>query len=131
MLRQFHLRSKDGSPVIGRDPLVLVVGLSIVPDVPVPLGAVFRLSTLLEPGVLMVRFASVNLTRKETYLVTTVINNQVHDELHTTLVTGIFDLLPVFQCTVLRVDFLVVGNVVAHIGLRGLIHGGKPDDIDT
>ena len=109
----------------------MVVGLSIVPDVPVPLGAVFRLSALLEPSVLMFRFNSCRLTRRETYLVTTVINNQVHDELHTTLVTGIFDLLPVLQGTVLRVDFLVVGNVVAHIGLRGLVHGGKPDDIDT
>jgi hypothetical protein len=52
------LRSKDGPPVVGWDPLALVVGLAIVPDVPVPLGAIFGLSALLEPGVLMVRLAS-------------------------------------------------------------------------
>jgi hypothetical protein len=52
------LRSEDGPPVIGRDPLALVVGLAIVPDIPIPLWAIFGLSALLEPGVLMVRLAS-------------------------------------------------------------------------
>jgi hypothetical protein len=52
------LRSEDGPPVIGWDPLALVVGLAIVPDVPIPLWAIFGLSALLKPGVLMIRLAS-------------------------------------------------------------------------
>jgi hypothetical protein len=52
------LRSEDGPPVVGWYPLALIVGLAIVPDVPVPLWAIFGLSALLEPGVLVVRLAS-------------------------------------------------------------------------
>jgi hypothetical protein len=58
MSRQFDLRSKDGSPVVGWDPLAFIVGLAIVPDIPIPLWAIFGLSALLEPSVLMIRLAS-------------------------------------------------------------------------
>lgn len=68
---------------------------------------------------------------RETHLVRAVVDHEIHDELHAPLMTGILDLLPVVQGTVTRVDILVVRDVVAHVGLRRLVHWREPDDIDA
>lgn len=66
-----------------------------------------------------------------THLVAAVVDDEVHDQLHASLVAGIFDLLPVVKCAVSGVNILIVRDVVAHVGLGGLVHRREPDDVDA
>jgi hypothetical protein len=59
------------------------------------------------------------------------VHNEIHDELHPTFVTSIFDLLPIIKSTVPRVNVLVIRDIVAHVRLGGFVNGGEPDNVDT
>jgi hypothetical protein len=75
--------------------------------------------------------ANTQLADLKAYLVTAVVDDEIHDQLHAPLVTCILDLFPVLQSTISRVDLLIVGDIVTHVGLRRLVHWREPYDIDT
>jgi hypothetical protein len=46
-------------------------------------------------------------------------------------VHGIFHGLPIIEGTIPLVNISVVGDVIAHVRLRGFVDGGEPNNIDT
>ncbi len=57
----------------------------------------------------------------KTHLLRAVIDNEIHDKLHSLLMDGIQYLFPVLKRPIPRVDISVVRDVVSHIGLRRLV----------
>lgn len=66
-----------------------------------------------------------------TYLFAAMIDNQVHDKLHPLRVTSIADRFPILHRSIPGIDRLIVGDIIAHVGLRRLVDGREPDDINA
>ena len=88
-------------PVVRRVTVALLIIPSRLPNIPIPILIVLGAARLLEP--LM--------------LVASMVDNQVHEKLHTALVTALNQLLDVRDRAILIRDAVVVGNVVSHIDL--------------
>ena len=93
--------AKVSAPIVRRlaGPVGVVSGRP--PDIPVPLGTVFRAPGLAEPGV----------------LVGGMVDHEVEDDPHAAGVTGLDESFGIGDGAVGRVDVFVVGDVVAHIVL--------------
>lgn len=119
-----QLTAEDGGPIVGGVPLALVIYHGLPPYVPVPLAA--RLgSRFFEPRMLrwLVSYYARSgrrgkLRSHNTYLIGSVVDYQIHDELHVPAVQFGDELLHVLQFPVGWMDSTVVGNIVAHIDLR-------------
>lgn len=85
--------------------IALLIILCRLPNIPIPILVVFRAPGLLEP--LM--------------LVASVINHQIHEELHPPLMTSLDELLDICDRAVLVGDAVVICDVIAHINLRRLV----------
>ncbi len=91
-----------------------VGGDPVVPDVPVGLGVCARAGGLFEPLV----------------LVGGVVQHHVQHDADVALLCLGLQLVEVGKRAVLRIDVLVVGDVVAEVDLRRRIHGRNPDRIN-
>ena len=97
------------------DPRVLVAVRRVGPHVPVALGRAGRgLARPLEPRV--VRGGMVH--------------DEVGDDAQAALVCGLHEGLDVVDRPVVRVDLVVVGDVVAAVAQRAGVHRQQPDDVD-
>lgn len=62
-------------------------------------------------------------------LVARMVDDQVHQQLHAPLVAARDEVFHIFDGPILRIDAVVVGNVVAHVHLRRLVGRRQPDYI--
>lgn len=60
--------------------------------------------------------------RQNPYLIRGVIDNEVHHQLHPSLLQLRYQIIHIFISSVPRVNGFVIGNVVAHIGLWTFVH---------
>ena len=104
---------EQGDPVVRRQAVALLVVLRVSPDVIVVVGVVPGLAGLLEPHA----------------LVRGVVDDEVHEDLHAALVGGVEELLEQLQVAVLRVDVIVVRDVVPVVRLGRRVDGGEPDGV--
>ena len=96
---------EEGDPVVRLPPVP-----AVPPDVVVAVGIVLALARLREPPV----------------LVGGVVHHQIHDELDVPLVHLPQQLVKVLHGAELRHDLLIVPNVVAHVGVGGVVYGAEP-----
>lgn len=101
------------NPVVGRVSVALLVILWRLPDVPVPELIVLGASGLLEP----------------VDLVTGMVHNKVHKELHPPVVASFDQGLDIGDRTVFIGNAVVVGNVIAHVHLGRLVRRTEPDNV--
>lgn len=117
---QDHLPSKHRHPITARPPFAFRAVLGWTPDIPGSLGVVFDILSC-EPHVL--RPSSLNYAVKdstagspaETDLITGMVDDKIHDQLHTPLMDLFSQLVPVFLRAVTGIDVPVVRDVVPHI----------------
>nr|CAA83994.1 ORF [Saccharomyces cerevisiae] len=108
--------TKERSPIVGRNWITfLIVTLWRSPEKPVTLWISLRRSTLLEPFMLF----------------RTVVDNQVNNNLDTSLMSFFYHLETILIGTVTWPNLLIVGNIVTHIFLRRVIKWAHPYRIDT
>lgn len=100
-------------PIRWLDPVTALVKSSISPDIVVRERVVLALLALLEPGM----------------LITCVIDDQVQDQFHVSLVHFGNELVHVRHGAVFRPDIFVITDIVAHVVLRTVVHWRKPDVI--
>ena len=60
-----------------------------------------------------------------------VVDDQVHNQLHVTLLDLFDEIVNICQRSITRIDILIVSDVVAHISLRALVDWGHPNNIDA
>ena len=101
------------NPVVGRVSVALLVILWRLPDVPVPKLIVLGASGLFEP----------------LDLVTGMVHDKVHKELHPPVMASFDQRLDIGDRTVFISNAVVVGNVIAHVHLRGLVRRAEPDNV--
>ncbi len=119
--------AEDGDPVVGRDTAFMLVaflicgdvgavgGDAVVPDVPIMLGVGAGAGGFDEPLV----------------LVGGVVEDHVQDDADVALLALGDEVVHVGEGAVLRVNGLVVGDVVAEVDLGGRVHGRDPDGVDA
>lgn len=88
---------------------------TIAPDVPVALRIVQRGARLLEPGV----------------LIGGVVQNDVHDDADAERSRALEQVIKIADGAVLRIDGLIMGDVIPEIDLRRRVHGRDPDRVDA
>ena len=103
---------KKAGPVVGGLPLA-PDGLPRPPDVVVVIGVVLPLFALQKPGVLVGR----------------VVHHQVHKDPQAPLMGALQHLLEQLQIAVVRVDVLVVRDVVAEVRVGRGVEGREPDGV--
>ena len=99
-------------PVVGRQPAA-AQALAGAPVIVIVIGIVPALLALKKPGV----------------LVGAVVHHQVHEDLQPPVVGLGQDLLEQLQIAEIRVDILIVGDVVAVIRVGRGVNGGEPDGV--
>jgi len=106
---------EEGPPVGGLRPGLAanVPGAGVTPDVPVALGIIPRGARLDEPRV----------------FIGGMVDDQVHDEAHAAFVDVREQAVEVRERPKHRVDVVVVGDVVAVVGLRGGVDRREPQDV--
>ena len=106
---------EEGPPVVGLRPGLAanVPGAGVTPDVPVALGIIPRGARLDEPRV----------------FIGGMVDDQVHDEAHAAFVDVREQAVEVRERPKHRVDVVVVGDVVAVVGLRGGVDRREPQDV--
>ena len=104
---------EQGDPVVRRQAVAFLIVLRVSPDVVIVVGVVARFAGLFEP------FA----------LIGGVVDDEVHEDLHAALVGVVQKLFEKLQVTVLRVDVIVVGNVVPVVRLGRRVDGREPDGV--
>ena len=97
------------------DPRLFVLLVRVRPDVPVALGVVRARARLLEPRVVARR----------------VVHDEVGDDAQPALVRGLDELADVLDRPVVGMDVVVVGDVVAAVAQRRLVHRQQPDAVDA
>lgn len=102
------------NPVVGRLAIALLIILRRLPDIPVTVLVILGAARLFEPFM----------------LIASVVDDQIHEEFHTALVAPGNQLLDIFNCAILIGDAVVVGNIIAHVHLRGFVRWTQPNDID-
>lgn len=101
------------NPVVGRVSVALLVILWRLPDIPVPKLIVLGASGLFEP----------------LDLVTGMVHDKVHKELHPPVMASFDQRLDIGDRTVFISNAVVVGNVIAHVDLGGLVRRTEPDNV--
>ena len=101
------------NPVVGRVSVALLVILWRLPNIPVPKLIVLGASGLFEP----------------LDLVTGMVHDKVHKELHPPVMASFDQRLDIGDRTVFISNAVVVGNVIAHVHLRGLVRRAEPDNV--
>lgn len=104
-----------GNPIVRRLTVTILVVTGRPPDVPVPVLVILGASGLLKPFV----------------LVTGVIDHQIHEKLHAPLMAALDQLLDICDRTIFIGDTVVVGDVIAHVHLWGLIGWTQPNNINA
>ena len=99
--------AQDHGPVVWGLAIAMLVVLGRLPVVPATLGVVFGRARSLEPVM----------------LVGCVVDNEIHHQLHVSLVKSGDQLVDVFQCAVAWIDVFVIGNVVSHVDLWRFVDG--------
>jgi len=103
--------AEDGRPVVGRRTILLGIG----PDIPVSAGIGAAELALAEPGV----FGR------------GVRQHLVHDHLHAERVGAGDQRVEIVEAAEEPIDLLIVGDIVAHVGLGRLVDRREPDAIDA
>ena len=88
-----------GDPVIRRMTVSLLIEPGRTPDIPIPELIIPRAARLLEPLILITRM----------------VNHQIHQQLHSPLVTAMDQLLHVRHGSVFVCDAVIIRNIITHI----------------
>lgn len=84
--------TKNGSPIIGLEPVSLIIILGISPEVPISLRIFFRAARLLKPFV----------------LIRSMVDNEIHEKFDLITPQLVDEPLHIIQCPIWRVDIAVI-----------------------
>ena len=101
-------------PVV-RGQLALTLESRVAPNVVVAVRVILALAALPEPHV----------------LVGCVVDDQIHEDGKTKLVSSVQDFFELVECAVVRMDVPVVRDVIAIIRVRRRVDRGEPDPVHT
>ena len=59
----------------------------------------------------------------------TVIDHQIHQDVHISFFGFCDQLFHIFHCTEARVDIIVIGNIISFVGQWRRVAGGEPDNV--
>ena len=93
--------SQDHGPVVWGLAVSVLVVLGRLPMVPAALGVVFGRARLDEPVM----------------LVGCVVDDEIHHQLHVSLVQSGYQLVDILQCTIAGINVFVIGDIVSHVNL--------------
>lgn len=93
--------------VSGGQSIALFIIPRRAPEVPISLVAIFAAATLLKPFM----------------LIASVVDDQVQDQFHAPLMTGVYKSLNVFDSTISWQYIFIIGHIIAHVMHRRIIHG--------
>lgn len=100
-------------PIIRWLPVPLLIIPRRLPHIPIPILTILRATRLLKP--LM--------------LVTSMVNNEIHQQLHAAIMTSLNQPLHIRDRAVFIRNAVVIGNVIPHVHLGRLVRRTEPDNV--